>query len=210
MPHSSALRSRLRIGAFALLATSALGCNEPKAARQAAPATPAPAAEAPAVPAASPPSAANDGSPPAAEEKPYYQGPGWSELKIQDSLPLCVFGSGDERDKAPFIEQVSKQTLTANAPVVFGVFPPWCLNSACDAMPALQCWVERDGDTLTVHTRFFSFHNAGAKCESDCLDVDTACETPELPPGIYTIRHGEKTYKLKIPSSPRSPCFKAK
>lgn len=153
-------------------------------------------------PAATPPPASEP-----AEEEPYFKGPGWGEFRLQDDLPICIFSSGPERDKAPFIDKVKKQTLAANATATFGVYPPFCLNKDCDALPSLQCWVDREGNTLTVHTRFFSFHKAEASCKTDCMDVDTSCETPALEPGEYTIVHGFKTHKLKIPSSPRSPCF---
>jgi hypothetical protein len=62
---------------------------------------------------------------------------------------------------------------------------------------------------LIVHTRYFSFHKDGSSCTKDCLEVDSSCETPELPAGTYTVRHGDKTYKLQIPGVLRQPCLNA-
>jgi hypothetical protein len=138
---------------------------------------------------------------------PAFPKPGWSSRRLRDALPLCVFSSQEEREKAPFIQDVHKQVLSANTKVVFGVFGPGCLNEACDARPMLQCWAEQDGHTLIVNSRFFSFHNDGSSCDSDCLEVDSSCDTPVLKPGKYTVRHGDKTYKLQIPSTLNDPCF---
>ena len=125
-------------------------------------------------------------------------------------MPLCVFPSYQAREASPPFPNVKKQTLKANAPVVFGVYGPWCLNVACDERLLVQCWSERDGATLTVHTRFASLHKDGSECTTDCMVLDAACETPPLEAGEYTIRHGDKTYPLKIPSVVRSPCFDPK
>jgi hypothetical protein len=119
-----------------------------------------------------------------------------------------VFADERERGKALFVEQVKPQTLRAGSPVTFGVFPPGCLNRACDDVPLLQCWIEREADTLTVHSRFASFHKDGSTCSSECLEVDSACTTPELPAGKYTVRYGDTRYVLRVPSTLRAPCLK--
>jgi hypothetical protein len=132
---------------------------------------------------------------------------GWSNRSLRDTLPICVFSSIAEREKAQLIQKVTKQTLAANSKVVFGVFGPGCLNETCDARPTLQCWVERDGAVLNVHTLFFSFHKDDSTCTSECMEVDSSCETPELPAGKYTVRHGDKSYQLQIPRVLREPCL---
>jgi hypothetical protein len=126
---------------------------------------------------------------------------------MRDTLPFCAFSSRAEREKAPLIERVKKQRLKANAPVVFGVFGPGCLNAACDERPTLQCWTEREGNDLIVHTRYSSLHKDGASCTEDCLELDVSCETPALEPGTYTVRHGDETRQLQIPSVLRAPCL---
>jgi hypothetical protein len=139
--------------------------------------------------------------------------PGWSPLSLKDTLPICVFQNQIEREKAPFLKDVKPQKLSANSKVTFGVFGPGCLSDACDDRPMLQCWTERgEGDnTIVVKTRFFSFHKDGAQCTENCMDLDTACDTEmELKPGKYTVRHGDKTYKLQVPGLVKDPCFGSK
>jgi hypothetical protein len=152
--------------------------------------------------------------PPAQPEviKPRGMQPGFSQLSLKDTLPICVFPSMAERVKAPFLKDVKPQKLVANSKVTFGVFGPGCLNEACDDRPTLQCWTEQEGPhTIVVKTRFSSFHKDGAQCTEDCMDLDTACDSQtELAPGKYTVRHGDKTYKLQIPGVVRDPCFGAK
>ena len=127
---------------------------------------------------------------------------------MRETLPFCLFGDMREREAALHIEQVKKQTLKANQPVVFGVFGPWCLNKECDDLPMLECWVDKEGDdTLVLHSHFFSYHKDGAKCGKDCLAIDAMCSSPDLAPGKYTIKHGDKTYPLQIPSSLKQPCL---
>jgi hypothetical protein len=138
--------------------------------------------------------------------------PGFSQLSLKDTLPLCVFPNMEERIKAPFLKDVKPQKLTANSKLTFGVFGPGCLNEACDDRPTLQCWTEQEEpNTIVVKTRFSSFHKDGAECTENCLDLDTACDSQtELKPGKYTVRHGDKTYKLQVPGVVRDPCFGAK
>jgi hypothetical protein len=171
---------------------------------------PEPAQAAPALqqPAASPPAKPLEVGKAYGEVPPPFPRPGWSSRRLRDALPLCVFPDQEARIKAPFIQDVHKQVLPANSKVLFGVYGPGCLNEACDALPMLQCWVEQEGNTLTVSSRFFSFHNDdGSTCHDNCLEVDASCETPVLKPGKYTVRHGDKTYKLQIPSTLKDPCF---
>ena len=203
-----------RSATFWLLALSiaAAGCkrSEPEAER---PVARAPALEqAPAQPAqpAEPPQPAPTLEPAQQTAAPIGPKPGWSKVSLEDTLPLCVFSSYEERSATVAFPKAKKQKLDANAPVVFGIFPPWCVNDACDDRTLLQCWTERDGPTLTVHSRFASHRKDGAACAKDCLQVEAACETPPLEPGQYTVRHGDKSYSLKIPSVLKAPCFDAK
>src|ERR1700748_11982 len=48
----------------------------------------------------------------------------WDKVKYEDDLQLCVFTDHDARAKAPFVKDVHKQRLRANARIVFGTFPP--------------------------------------------------------------------------------------
>lgn len=137
-----------------------------------------------------------------------YPKEGWTKLKLQDTLPLCVFENAIERDHAKFVDQVKKPTLKANQPVTFGAFGPYCINPQCDDLPTLQCTVDRDGNTLKVRARYIGYHKDGATCSDECREVMAGCDTPSLEPGKYTVQYGDQTYALKIPSTLKEPCYK--
>lgn len=175
--------------------------SEQGASTSSTPAAPTPSQ----APAAPPPTAAKRGP---SSDFVGYPKPGWSKLKLQDTLPLCVFADATAREQAPFLEQVKKQQLKANQSVVFGAFGPYCINEACDDLPSLQCVVDREGKTLKVRARYIGYHKDGTTCSDDCRQVTAGCETPKLEPGRYKVQYGDETYTLKIPSVMRSPCLK--
>jgi hypothetical protein len=190
---------------FVLSLTAAVSCNripEPEP----VPAPPAALKEAPAKPAEPAPEPAKPKGP--SSDFIGYPKEGWTKLKLQDTLPLCVFENAVERENAKFIDQVKKQKLKANQSVVFGAFGPYCINPECDDLPTLQCLVDRDGSTLKVQARYIGYHKDGTQCSDGCREVLAGCETPSLEPGKYTVQYGENTYSLKIPSTLNAPCFK--
>lgn len=137
-----------------------------------------------------------------------YPKEGWSKLKLEDTLPLCVFENALEREQAKFLSQVKQQKLKANQPVTFGAFGPYCINPQCDDLPTLQCLVDREGDMLKVRARYVGYHKDGASCSDGCREVVAGCDTPSLEAGKYTVQYGEQTYALKIPSTLKDPCYK--
>lgn len=137
--------------------------------------------------------------------------PNWPGVTRDDEVPLCIFSSYEEREKASFIGQVRKQALKAGTNLVFGAFAPHCMSEACEARPTLQCWVDLVGNEITVHSRFYTEHKPGAECTTNCLPVVAGCMTQEeLKPGTYTVRHGARTVQVKIPSVLREPCLSRK
>ena len=176
-----------------------------------------PASEPPAVetqalqPAATPP------PPPAAAPTPQQDAPsehptgypraGWSKVSLQDTLPLCVFPNLTARAQAKTPADVKPSKLAAHASITFGAFGPSCIHESCDQLPTLQCYVEQDGMNLVVHTQYSGYHKDGSTCTQDCRDVSASCDTEVLKAGTYTVKHGEKQYKLQLPSTPKAPCF---
>ncbi|MFI5307637.1 MAG: hypothetical protein ACHQ53_09810 [Polyangiales bacterium] len=135
---------------------------------------------------------------------------GFSKVVIEDGVPFCVFASSEEQGQVKYLADAKKQTLAAGSSVVIGAFSPWCVSNACDDMPSIQCHAEREGNTITVHSRYWGEHKDGATCTEDCRPVAAACETPKLERGKYTIRHGDKKFTLRIPSVLGDPCFGAR
>ena len=215
-------RSRARGLGLVLVAASALasaivpaglaGCGSDGcggSSSQPEPVAPAPApltqpAPAPVVPAAP---AEPTSAEPAAESGDLIK-PGWSKIAVDQEVPICVFPSYAAHFEAKFLKDVKKQSLRADNTLVVGAFGPWCVNEGCDDVPSLQCFAERSGNTINVRTHYWGLRKDASSCEGKvCRPVSAGCETPKLEAGTYTIVHGDKSYKLKIPSTLRSPCF---
>jgi len=217
---SSIFGARARALAWALVSACASagvagcgdGCGGSGSSDQAVAPAPAPLAQT-AAPAPVPPAAPAPGAePPSAEAAPesadFLAKPGWSKITIDEQVPICVFPSFAVHHEAKFLKDVKKQPLRAHDTLVIGAFGPWCVNEACDDIPSLQCFAERSGNTITVRTHYWGLRKDGSTCKTDvCRQVTAGCETPKLEAGTYTLQHGQKSYKLKIPSTPRSPCF---
>jgi hypothetical protein len=208
MAHSAF--SSLRLGIWtAFVLVCCVGCSRradapaPQVAATAASETKGvtPSPPPPAAPAPPPPPAAAPAAP-----SPYDR-PGWTKIELEDNVPICVFANDEERVLARFIEQVRKQSLPAEHAVTFGAYAPTCMNPTCDDYESLQCWVERAGDKLTVHTRYSDLHKDGTKCTTDCRIVTAGCDSPALQAGTYTVQHGDRTFKLKIPGTLKQPCL---
>jgi hypothetical protein len=138
-----------------------------------------------------------------------YPKEGWSKVRLEDEVPICMFETDLERQDAGFPEKVKKKPkLKADAPLVFGAFAATCISDGCDDLASLQCWVDREGSTLVVHSRYSGYHKDGSRCGQPCRKVDAGCETPPLEAGTYTVKHGSKTTQLKIPGAVKSACLK--
>jgi hypothetical protein len=191
---------------LALSLTAALSCTRKIPEPEPVPAPPAAlSTSAPAEPAAAPAPEPKRGP---SEDFIGYPKEGWSKLKLQDTLPLCVFENALERDNAKFVTQAKTQKLKANQPVTFGAYGPYCINPQCDDLPTLQCVVDREGNTLKVTARYIGYHKDGSTCSDECREVMAGCDTPSLEPGKYTVQYGDQTYALKIPSTLKDPCYK--
>lgn len=162
---------------------------------------------------AAPPSAAqaveaavDAGAPTAAAE------PGqWTHFSVRNEVPLCVFADYDQYGKAPFLKDVRRTVkLKAHEPVVFGLYITGCASKECILRPGMQCWAEVEGQSITVESRYNGEQNNGVKCTKDCESLTAACDTPNLPPGTYTLHYGGVTTKIKVPGTLRPACLKTK
>jgi hypothetical protein len=195
--------SRSKLCALALVACAVWGCEDDE--RETAQAAATQEALTNNEPVAPPPAPK-----PASPDAPGYPKPGWSKVTVDDKVPICAVTSYDEQYKYKFAHEVKKQKFTPPAEVVFAAFGPWCVNEKCDDLPSLQCSVKREGDSLLVHTHYWGYHKDGTSCTETCRTVTAGCKTPALEAGVYTVVHGDQSYKLKIPSVLRAPCFGAK
>ena len=69
------------------------------------------------------------------------------------------------------------------------------------------CSIEVQGDELIVET-IFNYEESRRPCDLACGLLNAKCQTPDpVPAGSYTIRYGDRTAMLEIPSSGEVPCF---
>lgn len=202
-PRSAARRASSRGEALALALAACAGTACGGASDQA----PVAAAPQPVAQAVAPEPEPTEPAAPAPPAPAYQPKAGFSEVKVEDGVPLCVFPDVQAWYEAKHLRDVGKQKLRAKSSVVIGAFGPWCVHESCDQRPSLQCQVERQGDTLVVRSRYWGEHKDGATCTQDCKSVTASCTTPELEAGTYTVKHGEATFTLEIPGVLREPCF---
>lgn len=196
-----------------MLACSKSG-NEPRLEKQ-APTKPAVNAGAGDPSGATPSAPTTEKSAPEPAKEPSHDAPpppaGWSAQLVTDEVPLCIFSDYVEREKAAFINQVTKQKLKADTAVVFGAFAPRCLHRECDDDPTLQAWLDEEGEnTFVVHSRFHVLHKDGATCTKNCERVIAGVQTRDLKPGTYTVKYGKLTRQFTVPGVLKSPCLTAK
>jgi hypothetical protein len=205
----------MRACLFAALISAICGCGANEAPAPAASTNELSANPTPPPPPPQPPAAQPTGPVPTTDkpvDKPSpdnigFPKAGWSKFKQTDDVPLCAFVGPVQREAAKLVEQVKPAKLAAKRKVTFGTFAPGCVNSECEDLPSMQCWVDTEAHTLVVHSSYYGYRKDGAKCSEDCKPVTAGCDTPELDAGEYTVQYGERKFKLKIPSTLNKPCF---
>lgn len=140
-------------------------------------------------------------------DTPPYPKPGWSKVKLEDEVPLCAFADFAAHGRAAMIQDVEPQQLSAKVGLVFGVFPPWCMNEDCDDRPSLQCWADVEGNRIRVHSRYFGAHRDGGECREQCRSITAGCRTPALEAGQYEIQYGDRVFEVTLPGQLDDPCF---
>ena len=78
---------------------------------------------------------------------------------------------------------------------------PTCLSSTCDTVLQSSCSIDVEGFTITVES-FGSFETPRrGSCSADCQQLSAGCASEEpIPPGDYTVIHGEDEAMLEVPT----------
>lgn len=99
------------------------------------------------------------------------------------------------------------QTFAADAPVYLRYFSTHCLSSSCDTDRESGCTVQLEGNVLRVESHLEWTRGPGPACTDDCGIMTAVCQSPPLPAGTYTVRHGAQEMVLTVPSeSAQAPC----
>ena len=101
------------------------------------------------------------------------------------------------------------QSFEAGAPAYVTVRLNECLSSSCTSDMSARCDVEVTGDRIVISAQGSYTDESGASrtCTDDCMVFDTACETPALAEGTYTVAYGEAEITLGIPSLTGASCL---
>lgn len=106
--------------------------------------------------------------------------------------------------QAPDSDQVDVQVLVGD-----------CYSSGCSKLASSQCTLARDGSTLVLTSQASVEHGGGpGSCGDDCKRYSSECSLVGLPPGSYTLHHGNFQTAIELPlsggswtnGSPRRDC----
>lgn len=112
---------------------------------------------------------------------------------------MCVQGPSDHYDFS--------STLTADAPVIFKLYPKGCYSSSCTIVYDASCSVTRES-ILKVKGNFSLGNLSGMNsCTADCNGGGVAmCSAGLLTPGDYTAIAGDLELFFTIPSKGPRQC----
>ncbi len=93
----------------------------------------------------------------------------------------------------------------ANADLSLTVIIDECI-SACAKDTEATCDARLQGDEIIVHSEGQWSDSKGA-CIAVCGSLEAECVVEDLPPGEYTVRHGDEAWSLVLPSDLDRPCL---
>lgn len=73
-----------------------------------------------------------------------------------------------------------------------------CYSGSCSEKLVSQCSLTRDGADLKL-TSYTRVKTWGGTCTDDCVSYSAACELADVPPGTYTLHHGEFAGTITLP-----------
>lgn len=133
----------------------------------------------------------------------------WTHFSHKDDTPLCAFGDWEAWNEVKFLKDVPKSVrIKADEHITFATYSPECASRDCVDRPTIQCWVDMDGNDITVHTRYSGERRGDpSMCQVNCQEVTGSCMTPVLAAGTYQVHYGARTRKIKVPSLLRPACM---
>ncbi|MCR9165352.1 MAG: hypothetical protein ACE37F_24100 [Nannocystaceae bacterium] len=87
--------------------------------------------------------------------------------------------------------------------LVFTVVLDECI-SAC-AQTETSCEAQLQGREIVVHSQG-TWSDSGDPCIAVCGTLEAECVLHDVPPGQYTVTHGEDTWTLALPSQVETAC----
>lgn len=135
--------------------------------------------------------------------------PVWTPFARRDDVPICLFARYEDwgADAQYLRDAKQKVTLKAGAPLYFGAYGPGCADPECVRKVTLQCWADVEGKSITVNTRYSGERQLEHACTDNCQAHTAACETPPLPAGKYTLKHGAQQRTIRVPGVVDPACL---
>ena len=99
--------------------------------------------------------------------------------------------------------------LESDKPIYIYVALTDCLSGSCTVARHASCTVLMADGVLRI-TSEGSYRVAtppGGWCTRDCVLLVARCQTPPLPAGTYTIRHGVDELVITVPTPTQVPCI---
>jgi len=90
-------------------------------------------------------------------------------------------------------------------PLLVTVLLDECI-SACANDPEATCTAELQGDTIVVHSEG-QWSDPQEGCIAVCASLQAECTLEDVPPGDYTVQHGNETWALALPSDLDQECL---
>ena len=79
---------------------------------------------------------------------------------------------------------------------------PTCLSSTCDHVLGTSCAIVASGSEISITSSGAFESPVHGSCSADCAPLIAECTSQEpLPPGDYTLVHGESSGELTLPAS---------
>jgi hypothetical protein len=104
-------------------------------------------------------------------------------------------------------ESFGSLPIEADQPFFVSVFSPGCFSSSCSTLESATCQVTLDGQDLRISS-FIEVRDTSARagaCTDDCHSYTARCEAPALPEGEFTVRLGDESLPLTVPTD-EPPC----
>jgi len=115
-----------------------------------------------------------------------------SENVVIDSGRVCV-------------EPEAVAAHEASADLVLTVRLDECI-SACARDTEASCDARLDGDEIVVHSEGH-WSDSNETCIAVCASLEAECVLEDVAPGEYTVRHGEESWPLVLPSEIEGECL---
>jgi hypothetical protein len=136
------------------------------------------------------------------EEVRFDDAPDKTHVEYVDEGEACLYADAFPDD---LFEAAEPQLFHVGSRLATTVTVPECLSSSCDVHRVAQCWVERDGATITVSSLLAFDELAAELCTLDCGRLVARCEGEPLAAGDYQVVHGDAVVALTVPSTV-APC----